>query len=762
MHLFSNTAKKNNHFALKLMISYSILLLLILLTGLYLYKVSKEKLQNSATFQTKLQLDTSVKTLDNYFTSMQDLAIYFAGNKEISQLSRTEDIFSNEFYRNAYYAQRSSRIYPPFQQLLPIGTYYIHFDNSDFVLSSASFSSMEQYYKYENMLEHHYGQWQDTLKNRDSYMHFLPLSKFKENSPDYLYILPLDTYLFYRIPAKLCFQIDSSKLEQTFASLLAQKGGFLYVMNTSGNAQFTAGSVPGAFDTPSLSVLEYNDDVSKYNAHNETYMVVRQVSSSNGWIYYFVLPEHTINSSLSQFRNMFLLIMAAGLCVGLLFLIFISRFNERPFIQINDQLNDSMNKARELQNSLDYQQPLMQNTFIRNLMLGRISSRDEMEYIKTYLKLTSKDRKYFVLYIVTYPSEQQYDSDMPEYTDEAGEFTFGSSLTYDTYIISCLQKHFGEPLYLFNPKKHNYAILLSQDISCNMKEDGYNIVLGKFGEFHEDLLKQYAIWTIGGIGNTNQHLENTWKSYQQAHEAVSYASASNMIQCYHSLDLSCDAYYYPTQLAQSLTSFITGGNKNQVAEIFKFITKENLEKRSLSYHRIQSLLTEIHSTIARILYAIPEDESNDLISLAERKLKEYPSLTQLEDTAFTLCSFYGQRSSSKQIIEDIKIYIQKNYKDASLCLSRLSDEFQLSESYLSYLFKESTGENFSMYLTKIRMDAALYLVKESALPLSDIYLETGYNNANSFRRVFKKTYGLSAKSIRDEIRNHTAKKEEQL
>ena len=79
----------------------------------------------------------------------------------------------------------------------------------------------------------------------------------------------------------------------------------------------------------------------------------------------------------------------------------------------------------------------------------------------------------------------------------------------------------------------------------------------------------------------------------------------------------------------------------------------------------------------------------------------------------------------------------------------LSDEFHLSESYLSYLFKESTGENFSMYLETIRMEAAMKLVKETSTPLSDIYLEVGYNNANSFRRVFKKTYGVSAKTIRD-------------
>jgi two-component system response regulator YesN len=132
----------------------------------------------------------------------------------------------------------------------------------------------------------------------------------------------------------------------------------------------------------------------------------------------------------------------------------------------------------------------------------------------------------------------------------------------------------------------------------------------------------------------------------------------------------------------------------------------------------------------------------------DANLKEYLSLKQLEDVATSLCRFFVGKTSQKQIIQRIKQYIQENYKDSSLCLSKLSDQFHLSESYLSYLFKEVTGENFSNYLEQIRMEKALQLVHEKQINLSDIYYEVGYNNANSFRRAFKKTYGMSAKEMR--------------
>ena len=158
---------------------------------------------------------------------------------------------------------------------------------------------------------------------------------------------------------------------------------------------------------------------------------------------------------------------------------------------------------------------------------------------------------------------------------------------------------------------------------------------------------------------------------------------------------------------------------------------------------------ELYHIISRIRYSIPDSDVTCELEYIDKQLKEHLSFRQLEDIANKLCEFFAQYTSQKQTIIQIKQFIKEHYKDASLCLSMLSDEFHLSESYLSYLFKESTGENFSMYLETIRMEAAMKLVKETSTPLSDIYLEVGYNNANSFRRVFKKTYGVSAKTIRD-------------
>ncbi len=51
------------------------------------------------------------------------------------------------------------------------------------------------------------------------------------------------------------------------------------------------------------------------------------------------------------------------------------------------------------------------------------------------------------------------------------------------------------------------------------------------------------------------------------------------------------------------------------------------------------------------------------------------------------------------------------------------------------------------------MEQAVQLIKESDINISNLYQEIGYNNSNTFRRAFKKIYGISPKTMRDVTNN---------
>lgn len=104
--------------------------------------------------------------------------------------------------------------------------------------------------------------------------------------------------------------------------------------------------------------------------------------------------------------------------------------------------------------------------------------------------------------------------------------------------------------------------------------------------------------------------------------------------------------------------------------------------------------------------------------------------------------------SSNYLINATMEHIKKNYMNPALSLDSVADALAVSGGYLSRLFKSKTGQNFSEYLQTIRMDNAQHLLKTTALPISDIAVASGYNNATYFRMLFKSRFGMTPRQYR--------------
>lgn len=92
------------------------------------------------------------------------------------------------------------------------------------------------------------------------------------------------------------------------------------------------------------------------------------------------------------------------------------------------------------------------------------------------------------------------------------------------------------------------------------------------------------------------------------------------------------------------------------------------------------------------------------------------------------------------LTDKIKKYINENYNDPQLSLSLVGEEFCITEVYLSKLFKQTTGENFSKYIEGIRMERAKELMEQKK-KVSEIAVLVGYNSPQVFRRAWKRYYG---------------------
>jgi two-component system response regulator YesN len=81
----------------------------------------------------------------------------------------------------------------------------------------------------------------------------------------------------------------------------------------------------------------------------------------------------------------------------------------------------------------------------------------------------------------------------------------------------------------------------------------------------------------------------------------------------------------------------------------------------------------------------------------------------------------------------------------------IGQHVHLSPSYISFLFKEVTGETYTEYLKYIRIQNAKALLKHVNLKIYEIAERVGYNDYKYFTLQFKKITGMSPTEYRDNL-----------
>jgi two-component system response regulator YesN len=102
-------------------------------------------------------------------------------------------------------------------------------------------------------------------------------------------------------------------------------------------------------------------------------------------------------------------------------------------------------------------------------------------------------------------------------------------------------------------------------------------------------------------------------------------------------------------------------------------------------------------------------------------------------------------------------YIQSHYRE-DISLQSVAGHFHLNKSYLSQLFKQQTGENFSNYLTRLRIEKAKELLRMPDQNLFSVCEAVGFWNTSYFGQVFKKSVGLTPSDYAKQFRKPAAGK----
>lgn len=102
------------------------------------------------------------------------------------------------------------------------------------------------------------------------------------------------------------------------------------------------------------------------------------------------------------------------------------------------------------------------------------------------------------------------------------------------------------------------------------------------------------------------------------------------------------------------------------------------------------------------------------------------------------------RAEIKKVIE----YIYKHY-DMKITLEDMAKHISMNKSYFSRLFRQETGEQFQLFLMRVRMEKAGECILNSDRKISDIASDIGYSDIFYFNKVFKSHFKMSPGEYRN-------------
>ena len=152
----------------------------------------------------------------------------------------------------------------------------------------------------------------------------------------------------------------------------------------------------------------------------------------------------------------------------------------------------------------------------------------------------------------------------------------------------------------------------------------------------------------------------------------------------------------------------------------------------------------VHPTYIDHLSTSYMHKIDKLTTMEEANLLKYEMLVDY-------CNLVKKDSTSSYspIIKDAIHFINLNL-NKNLTLKAIASNISVSSQYLSTLFKQEVGQSLTEFIAKNRLEQAKYFLKESSLSISEIASEVGYADLNYFSKVFKKHYGVTPSTYREE------------
>ena len=209
-------------------------------------------------------------------------------------------------------------------------------------------------------------------------------------------------------------------------------------------------------------------------------------------------------------------------------------------------------------------------------------------------------------------------------------------------------------------------------------------------------------------------------------------------------------YHYSLEAEKGLVHSIDEGDYENMRVILSEILSSNLKTSFLDDYSLSCFKYALLSTVKRILRC----HNQSVLRFVEENQEAFRDLAFNDPdkicNAFELifdslacdCAQREEIMYSNPTTTKLLNYIHAHYLE-DLSLAMISEHFGLTEGYVSKLLKDTANIKFKNYLNHLKIKKAKELLQTGNHKITEVSGMVGYNNVNSFIRVFKKEEGIS-------------------
>lgn len=305
---------------------------------------------------------------------------------------------------------------------------------------------------------------------------------------------------------------------------------------------------------------------------------------------------------------------------------------------------------------------------------------------------------------------------------------------------------------------HRFAVLM-QFVG---EPDAEAAAVSVSGKLREWIASNLAFTVTAGVGGVRSELSRLPESFRLASRLLGYKSslgANRIIVESDTMVPHGETFKQLEDIRLLCQSFRAGDPawEERLHNLYRSV-KNSLFTRDDLYNVFTMLTVHLHREMME-LPAEFQDIWNGGAALRIDRIMErhetldeiYAELDALLGEAFEKMRGLRETKSSHHMLQAIKTHLEEHYGDPELSLASVSEQFGYNASYLSRIFKEAFGVKFIDYVTQVRIEQSIGLLKETAHPIQHIAETVGYTNSLSFIRAFKKQTGTTPGNYRKEL-----------